>query len=415
MRSLAMNDIINSKAMQEMDRCARCGKCQSVCPVFKELKDEAYVARGRVALFEALSRGEITASAELQKIMSACLMCKRCSEVCPSGVEFTNILMAARQQLAKEMGLPRGAAFVFRRILQSRRLFDTAMRAASLFQKLAPGKRKGNLRHLPLFFQGGKWLPPLAKRSALQRYSRQSKNSAAGKRVGIFVGCLTNYAYPDIIDATVALLEKAGFETSVPTAQLCCGTPPLALGDIDAARKLARMNREAFDADECDFIVTVCASCGRTLKSEYSDLLGVTGQAFSAPVLDISEFICEHTDIEFRQAKEKVTYHDPCHLRWGQGIEQEPRKLLERVRRFEEIPDEMYCCGQAGSFHVFYPEIAAMIGRRKVESITGSDALEIATGCPGCILQLNDMMAEAGMGKRAVHTIEVLARSIRKS
>ena len=409
-----MNNMSNSKAMQEMDRCARCGKCQSVCPVFKELKDEAFVARGRVALFEALSRGEITASAELQKIMSACLMCRRCSEICPSGVEFTTVLMAAREQLAKEMGLPRGAGFVFRRILTNRRLFDTAMRAASLFQTLAPGKRKGNLRHLPLFFQGGKWLPPLARCSALQRHSRQSKKASTGKRVGIFVGCLTNYVYPNIIDATVALLEKAGFETSVPAAQLCCGTPPLALGDIDAARKLARMNKEAFDADECDFIVTVCASCGRTLKSEYANLLAVTGQAFSAPVLDISEFISEHTDLKWEASEEKVTYHDPCHLRWGQGIVEQPRKLLGRSRRFEEIPDEMYCCGQAGSFHVFYPEIAAMIGRRKVESITGSDALDIATGCPGCILQLNDMMAEAGLEKRAVHTIEVLARSVRQ-
>jgi glycolate oxidase iron-sulfur subunit len=401
-----------SKAMQEMDRCARCGKCQSVCPVFKELKDEAFVARGRVALFDALSRGEIEASVELQKIMSACLMCRRCSEVCPSGVEFTNILLAARERLAKEMGMPRGAAFVFHRILTNRRLFDMAMRAASLFQTIIPGKRKGNLRHLPLFFQGGKWLPPLAKRSALQRHRNRSKKKATGKRVGIFVGCLTNYVYPDIVDATIAVLEKAGFEASVPSAQLCCGMPPLAMGDIDAARKLARANKEAFEADKCDFIVTVCASCGSTLKSEYADLLGVTGQPFSAPVLDISEFISEHTDIEFKQIEEKITYHDPCHLRWGQGIETQPRTLLKRASRFEEIPDEMYCCGQAGSFHVFYPEIAAMIGRRKVESLTGSDARKIATGCPGCILQLNDMMAEAGMDKRAVHTVEVLARSI---
>ncbi len=71
----------------------------------------------------------------------------------------------------------------------------------------------------------------------------------------------------------------------------------------------------------------------------------------------------------------------------------------------------MYCCGQAGTFHVFYPELAQMIGRRKVESLKNSDAREIATGCPGCILQLNDLMAEAGLNKRAVHTIEILARS----
>ena len=403
------------EALEELGKCARCGKCRSVCPVFKETQDEAFVARGRVALFEALSRGEIEASPELQEIMSACLMCQRCSAICPSGVEFTSILKAARARLAKEMGLPFGANFVFKQALPRRRLFDIAVRAASVFQRIAPGKRKGSLRHLPLLFSGGKWLPPIAKRSALQRHSKPQKTAGAAKRVALFVGCLTNYAYPEIVDATVELLESAGVEVVVPSSQLCCGTPALALGDIDAARKLARMNKQAFDSAGCDFILTVCASCGRSLKSEYAGLLDAAGQAFAAPILDVCEFIYGHTDLQLEASEEKVAYHDPCHLRWGQGIEKEPRELLARACGLEEAPDEMYCCGQAGTFHVFYPELAQMIGRRKVESLKNSDAREIATGCPGCILQLNDLMAEAGLDSRAVHTVEILARSLRSS
>jgi len=402
----------NPAAMEEIEKCARCGKCRSVCPVFAELKDEAYVARGRVRLFEALSRGELSTSPELHRIMSACLMCQRCTEICPSGVEFMHVLKAARERLAKEMGLPFGASFVFRHIITRRRLFDMAIAAAALFQRVIPGRRRGNLRHLPLLFAGGKWLPPIAKTSALRRHAKSAVVSGGGKRVAIFVGCLTNYVYPEIVDMTVELLQKAGVEAVVPASQLCCGTPALALGDIDAAKELARRNKEAFESAGCDFIITACASCGRMLKSEYADLLGVEGQALGVPVLDVCEFLIKHTGINFEPLEDKVTYHDPCHLRWGQRIEDEPRKLLKGVCRFEEIPGEMYCCGQAGTFHVFYPEVAQMIGRRKIESISDSEAQEIATGCPGCILQLNDLMAEAGLEKKALHTVEVLFRSL---
>ncbi len=401
-----------NSAAEELEKCARCGKCRSVCPVFTELKDEAFVARGRIRLFEALSRGEISASPELRKIMSACLMCQRCSEICPSGVEFMQVLKAARERLAREMGLPFGSSFVLRHVITRRWLFDLAIRAASLVQRTIPGKRKGNLRHLPLFFKGGKWIPPISRNPALRRYSEPVRVPDAKARVALFVGCLTNYVYPEIVGATVRLLQKAGVETVVPTSQLCCGTPASAFGDIDAARELARRNRECFESADCDFIVTVCASCGRTLKKEYADLLGSGGSAFRVPVLDVCEFVYAHTDMKFERQADKVSYHDPCHLRWGLGVEKEPRRLLERSCRFEEIRDGMYCCGQAGTFHVFYPEIAQMIGRRKIESIRSLGASEVATGCPGCILQLNDLMAEAGLEKRALHTVEVLARSV---
>ncbi|GAB4337019.1 MAG: (Fe-S)-binding protein [Candidatus Abyssubacteria bacterium] len=403
---------ISQKAAEELEKCARCGKCRAVCPVFAELRDEAFVARGRVALFEALSRDEISASPELQTIMSACLMCQRCREICPSGVQFVEILLAARARLAREMGLPFGFSFVFRYLLMRRRLFDFAMRAAAFVQRVIPGRRRGSLRHLPLFFKGGKWLPPLAKRTALERFGVAPLEKGEKKRVGIFVGCLTNYVYPEIVEACIELLRAAGMDVMVPESQLCCGTPALALGDLEAARRLARRNKACFEDARCDYIVAVCASCGRTLKQEYPYLLD-SSETLGAPVLDVCEFLVRHTDLAFGALKEKATYHDPCHLRWGQGIAAEPRRLLARSCAFEEIEGDMYCCGQAGTFHVFYPEIAEMLGRRKVESLSTSDASEVATGCPGCILQLNDLMAGAAIDTRAVHTVEILARALK--
>ncbi|RJP66361.1 MAG: (Fe-S)-binding protein [Candidatus Abyssobacteria bacterium SURF_17] len=402
----------SATAFAEAEKCARCGKCRAACPVFAELQDEAFVARGRIRLFEALRRNEVAASPELQKIMSACLMCQRCSEACPSGVQFMEVLRAARERLANELGYPLFASLVLRHVVPRRKLFDFALRGASLIQRIIPGKKQGHLRHLPLFFKGGKWLPPISTKSALRRHLSPERVADAKVRVALFVGCLTNYVYPEIVDACVELLRRAEIETVIPPSQLCCGTPAVALGDIDAARKLAQRNKESFESVTCDCIVTACASCGRMLKHEYPYLLGGKGQGLGVPVYDIAEFIHAKTALEFRRLDETVTYHDPCHLRWGQGIQAEPRELLARSCQFKEIPNDMYCCGQAGTFHVFYPEVAEMIGRRKVESLTELDSREVATGCPGCILQLNDLMTKAGMRKKALHTVEVLLRAV---
>jgi glycolate oxidase iron-sulfur subunit len=92
----------------------------------------------------------------------------------------------------------------------------------------------------------------------------------------------------------------------------------------------------------------------------------------------------------------------------------EPRKLLTQSSHFVEPSGEMTCCGLGGAFHVLYPEIAESIGRKKVESLSSLDIREVATGCPGCVLQLNDLFAKSHIDKKAVHTIEVLARSLGK-
>ncbi len=401
----------------EIEKCARCGKCRSVCPVFDVVRDEAFVARGRIALAQALLGGrgapaEIRITPELSAIMSACLGCGRCSEVCSSGVEFTEILKAARLQITECRGLSAGASFFFRHVLPRRRLFNAVIRSAAIAQRVIPGRRSGNLRHLPLLFKGGKWLPPLAKTPALQAYSGVSNTKGGKTRIALFVGCLINYAYPEIVGAAIRTLEKAGASVVVPSAQVCCGTPVLALGDFEDAQRLARLNQDFFKNAGCDYIITLCASCGRTLKQEYGQLLDSSNSPLGAPVLDISEFLCNHAELNLKPGRHPVTYHDPCHLRWGQGIKDEPRKLLSLAGALEETPGEMTCCGQAGSFHVFFPEFADAIAQKKLQSLAPVEASEVATACPGCMMQLNDLFARSGSGKKAVHLVEVLARSI---
>jgi glycolate oxidase iron-sulfur subunit len=192
---------------------------------------------------------------------------------------------------------------------------------------------------------------------------------------------------------------------------LCCGQPVISYGDIKAAKNLASRNVETLGSVKCDAVITGCASCGRMLRKEYEPLLGRSAAALGEKVYDVGEFIVKFLDAKFERREEKVTYHDPCHLNWGQGIVKEPRQLLRAAGEYSEMPNATRCCGGGGSFSLFHYDLASKITAHKVESIESSPADVVATSCPGCMLQIQDRLAASGSSKRVEHLAEFLLRS----
>jgi len=396
---------------QEAGKCAKCGKCRSVCPVFIETLDETQVARGRITLAEAAFRGELEYSRRLEELIQSCVKCLRCQTICPSGVDYERILRGVRQGIAEELGVPAVARAVFRLVLPHRLLFDWALRAAALGQGLMPFERRGTMRHLPLFFMGARWIPDLARRTALQRLGRTKRMRKPVMRIAYFAGCLINYVYPEIAEATVRVLNRLNAEVIVPQGQVCCGAPVMSFGDEAAARRLAELNARAMGLDKVDAVVTACASCGRRLKAEYADMLGSRWP--SEKVFDVSEFILKFTKPELARTQRRVTYHDPCHLLWGQGIGEAPRELLRRSCEYVEMNVAARCCGGGGTFSLFNYDLGVKIAEHKVAGIRASQADAVATGCPGCQLQLADRLAAAGMAQKVMHTIQVVEEALR--
>lgn len=406
------------EAKREILKCAKCGKCRSVCPVFIELGDETRVARGRISLAEAVFQGEIFYSKELRDYIYSCKKCLRCQACCPSGVDFNLIINALLEGIEKNMGIPPMARFVLRVLLPRRRLFDLTIKMASFFQKLIPGKRRGTMRHLPLFFMGKRWVPPLAKKTTLDRFRHTQKLSKPEMRVGFFVGCLTNYVYPNIAEALVKVLNHLNIEVVIPSEQVCCGIPALSLGDTTAARKLAEKNRAIFEASASgglDAIVSACSTCSLTIKREYLRLLGDSWKPMADKVYDISVFLEKFTHYETdptRLGRAKVTYHDPCHLRWGQGVTKEPREVLGRCAEFKEMEYPDRCCGGGGVFSIIYRDLSLKIGEYKINAIEKAGADMVATSCPGCVLQISDMVASRNLPVETLHVVELLSRTI---
>jgi glycolate oxidase iron-sulfur subunit len=233
-------------------------------------------------------------------------------------------------------------------------------------------------------------------------------------RVALFLGCLINYVYPEIAEATVAVLGRLGVEVVIPQGQVCCGTPVLSFGDEQAARRLATMNTEALLVSGADHIVTACASCGKTLKSDYEWLVPDQGAALAKKVLDVSELLDRIPVQGARPIERRVTYHDPCHLRWGQNVVAPPRKLLGQYAQYVEMPEAERCCGGGGSFSLFHYDLATRIAAKKLDSIAASGAEVVATNCPGCILHISDRVTAAGMKIPVVHSIQIVEEAMRK-
>jgi glycolate oxidase iron-sulfur subunit len=233
-------------------------------------------------------------------------------------------------------------------------------------------------------------------------------------RVGLFVGCATNLIYPDIGKAVIRVLVGEGMEVVIPPDQGCCGVPVYTSGDRQTGTELAFTNIKAFEKYKIDAVVTACAACGAALKRDYNTILGFRKNALGKRVYDLNEFLaefgafaCDGTDRE----PLRVTYHDPCHLCRAQGITEAPRRVLDAIPNltFIEMEEADRCCGGGGMFSFTHYDIAKEIGKKKASFIAATGADVVATSCPSCMMQLEDMIRRNGLPQKVVHVVQLLA------
>lgn len=389
--------------------CVKCGKCRSVCPVFRELREEGASPRGKIALAEALLEKGITPSKRTKRFVSECLLCTACVHVCPNNVPTDLLVLSARHSLAAKPGLTVTETGLTK-IGFSRT--EISFRLAALAEKAA-GSRivsdSGIFYRMPAHHI----IPEIKKKPFLR-----SRRQTAGSRTpaGFFLGCLINFIYHDVADDAVKLMNAAGIEAYIPEHQECCGLPALSMGDTDRALRQAKAVISLFE--DVDTVVTACASCGSMMKNYYPLLFKESpdahrASAFSRKIRDVTEIVdpeCLREPVRDRTA---VTYHDPCHLKRGMGIAQRPRMLIRKagysIREMDE-PDR--CCGLGGSFHIKHRALSSAITKKKTQSVRTAGAATVATGCPGCMANIAGMLIDEGMKIKVVHTVSLLAAAL---
>jgi glycolate dehydrogenase iron-sulfur subunit len=235
-------------------------------------------------------------------------------------------------------------------------------------------------------------------------------------RVGLLSGCVQRHLYPSINHDTVRLLALAGFEVVVPRDQGCCGALDLHAGRLDESRARARALAHAF-APDLDLIVVNAAGCGSAMR-EYDRALPDTAEVrrLAERTRDVSEVLAA-ADLPLGRLDLTVTYHEPCHLAHGQRVRAEPRGLLRKIPGLTliELPESDLCCGSAGIYNLLEPEMAEALVDRKVTRIVQTGARVVATGNPGCMLQIARACRARGVDVEVVHPVELLARAARSA
>ena len=413
--------------------CVHCGFCLPACPTYALSGDENDSPRGRIHLIRQVVTGQAELDTSVAEHVDSCLGCLSCVSACPSGVRYDRIIEEFRPRVEQAYAEPRGDR-MFRRLVFALFPHPLRLRIAALgavaYRRTGGAaliRSSGLLRRFPRLGAMEALMPPTTVRKAWR--TQAAHNPARGerrRRVGLVAGCVQRVFFGGVNAATIRVLQAEGCDVEVP-AQGCCGALSLHAGRDEEARRYARRLIDAFDTDDSldslaslaglDAVVVNVAGCGSTLK-EYGTLLAddpayaERAAAFAARVRDVSEVLAELEPVAERHpVPARVAYHDACHLAHGQGVRAQPRKLLTDIPELTllEPTEAAFCCGSAGIHNLVRPEAAEQLGRRKAERIRATDPELVATGNPGCLLQIQRYLEDTPV----VHPIEIVDASIR--
>lgn len=423
-RSEMAADPMFKEAMQ----CIRCASCLNVCPIFRLVGGHVFgkVYTGGIGTILTAWYDELKSSEDIQGL---CIQCGACKDVCPGKIDIPGLIMEIRRRLVKDQGVPLLQKSIYA-VVNNRRIFHGMLRAASLASKpFAKGTKF--IRHLPMFLADltdGRSLPAIAAKPFRDVFKTIQQPKGLQEKAVFYGGCLIDFAYPEMGEALVKILNKAGVEVLFPDGQTCCGAPARYNGAYEVAANNAVDNIQALLSERADYVVSACPTCTVALDHEFITTFESLGQRrwlpqareLAAKTIDFSTLVKKLVDEGRLTLKEgqqlgAITYHDSCHLKRTLHADQSPRELLQKAGyELTEMFECDICCGMGGSYSLKLPEISSPILQRKLTNIKNTGAPVVAMDCPGCVMQIRGGMDQDGAPVRVRHTAEILAEQVKE-
>jgi glycolate oxidase iron-sulfur subunit len=418
-----LHNLLDKALLKE---CVHCGLCLDFCPTYHVLGHEADSPRGRIYQIRQVDEGKVSPDdPDYREHIYACLDCRACQTACPSGVQYGAIIEAARAASepvnASEKTIGRA---ILGTVFTRRPLLDAAGIGLRMYQRSGLQRvvrLTGAMRLFPTRLREMEAMLGPAQ-GGVRRKPALQVTPAVGPvryRVGFIEGCIMPQLFGETNAATVRVLAANGCVVYSPPKQGCCGALQMHTGDRETARDLARRNVDAFGSLQLDAIIINAAGCGSTLK-EYGHLLGDDpayadrARAFATSVKDVSEFLAAIDMVPPTQPVPiQVTYQDACHLVHGQGIRQQPRKLLGMIPGLEliEMKESDVCCGSAGIYNLTHPDISNQVLEQKMDHVVATGAKTVVASNPGCTMQMVYGARRRGVDLQFAHVVDLLDRA----
>ena len=397
--------------------CVHCGLCTATCSTYVLLGDERDSPRGRIYLIKDMFERDKPASPEVKHHVDRCLSCLSCMTTCPGGVDYMHLVDHARAHIEQTGRRPfkdRAMRALLAATLPYPIRFRLALKLVPLAQPFRGLLSKFGFKELGAMLD----LAPKQPLTKAARYAGPGTAATKGerrKRVILLAGCAQQVLRPDINDATIRLLARAGIDVEVAAGAGCCGALTHHMGKEKAAIASAKANVDAWSKvmakGPVDAVIVNASGCGTMLK-DYGHVLKSAGGTYperaariAGLARDITEFV---TDTGLGPAKRwssiRVAYHSACSMQHGQQIIDEPKALLKRAGfSVVDVPEGHICCGSAGTYNILQPGLAGQLRARKVENIKSVRPDVIAAGNLGCMTQIG-----LGTDIPIVHTVELL-------
>jgi Fe-S oxidoreductase len=423
----AMRDL---PEFREALHCIRCAACANVCPPYREVGGHAfgYVYTGAIGLVVTPFLHTLEDIAGPQ---SLCLSCNACEIVCPVEIPLPRQILDVRAMVVRELGMKRAKQVILKAYSQPS-IANMLLKIGSKVQKpMVRRSRYIRLRKAPVIGKQTSWrsFPALADpRLSSQEKMKTSQfpvidSAAAGMKVAIFPGCMTDRLYPEQGQATIRVLAALGVEVEYPKQLHCCGLIPFNSGDVTDAKKMALHTLAQLESLSVDAILSPSASCVAMMAQDYlhlfrddADVLP-RAQALADKVMDTTSFLVNIARLQpgsfAASSSRKVTYHDSCQGVNALGLLPEPRYLIEQVMgdTLVELPEQL-CCGFGGSFSIEHPRVAQRLMDRKLNGAEGTGTRIMVTDNQGCIMHLRGGIDAEGRRIEVRHIVELLAERL---
>ncbi|GEN54521.1 (Fe-S)-binding protein [Halobacillus faecis] len=413
--------------------CVQCGYCLPACPTYETMERETHSPRGRINLVKMVAENKASIN-DLEDPIEKCLGCMACTTVCPTNVQYGQILESAKKVIednrSKGKMQKKTEEFLFGTFFPSSKWMKTLGEATWFYQKSGV-QRLANLMkvmeaaplHLGVFEKVIPEQPsPKKRKQRVKRYIR--KRPAKGK-VAFFTGCVMDGVFFETNEKTIELMLRSGLEVVLPEEQTCCGALHAHSGRVEESKELARRNITAFEEEDVDYIINNAGGCGARLI-EYHHLFEEgtewysRASAFTEKVMDISEVLVEVDGLDFQEpVHQTITYQPSCHMTNVQKVTSPPLELLDKVPglTFKKLDRPDFCCGSAGIYNMVNYDESMDVLDVKMKDVCSKDPDTVITTNPGCLLQMKVGIEREGESENmsAVHLVDLLLEANPKS
>lgn len=353
------------KADEILRSCVHCGFCLATCPTYQISGNELDSPRGRIYLIKSLLENNEVSQNSIQYI-DQCLTCRACESTCPSGVEYARLI-----DIGRELAEPKRA------------WWQKCYRASIRF-----------FLTTPILFNT---IAPFFKHSSINTSKVAAHNVTS--RVLLLAGCVQPVLAPNINHAAKNILAKLGVEAVEAPQSACCGALEHHLSAKQQALQQVKRNVDAWYElleSGIEAIISTASGCGVMVK-EYKTLFEPTDPYYqkamniSDKTKDIAEYLLEKDLSTLNIKEQNISYHAPCTLQHGQKLPSIVEHVLAKMGyQVSPITDSHLCCGSAGSYSIFQPNIAKQLRKNKLQHLTAAKPDVIATANIGCLMHLSN-------------------------